>query len=565
MKSTSRRLTLFFLALVGPATAVELAPGAEDGSRSPAFPEGIGAQYLTLSTAIRTKTMPTFMKIFHFNYIFEATDSSSLDRGPWRRLWLERFEETSYDKVTFELTRIVEKSDEEVVLRVRLVVVKREEGSAARQLREVVLEDTWVREDTASWTLQFRKEIEVRTDGALARAGGVEIRSPRIDRLAKDLRLGRRASLPAFWAEIAKDGGPLVESVPDARHDLVTFLWRGRGGETRVRLQGGRPAKGRLKALKRLGDSDLWYRTEGLPREARFTYGFHVEKKVSVPAFGKEAAGAMLVVSTSTDPFNRKTVDGLSLLEAAGAPPLKALEPVDDRPSGDIERRRLRSEALGETRFVSVYTPPDYDDEGAPGKAVFLLDRGDYDSRRATRVVLDNLIAEKRIPPLVVFLVHGEGSKSKELELSDELLRFVGKELVAWARENYMVSEEPGDNVVGGNGIGATLAAFAASRHSEVFGKVLAESGDFSALLPAKGKGGGSIARRLGTTPPRPLRFHLAVAELEGSPVVSSNRHLRDVLEAKGYEVTYTRLAANHNSRTWNGALAHGLEALLGR
>ena len=64
--------------------------------------------------------------------------------------------------------------------------------------------------------------------------------------------------------------------------------------------------------------------------------------------------------------------------------------------------------------------------------------------------------------------------------------------------------------------------------------------------------------------PMRPLRFHLAVADLEGNPVASSNRHLRDVLEAKGYDVTYARIAGNHSSRTWNGALAAALEALLG-
>ena len=221
--------------------------------------------------------------------------------------------------------------------------------------------------------------------------------------------------------------------------------------------------------------------------------------------------------------------------------------------------------ALGEARFLSVYTPPGHGDEDAACKAAFLLDRGNYSSRRATRVVLDNLIAEKKIPPLIVFLVHDEGSKRQSLELSGDFLRFVGEELVTWARESYPISKNPGDSVVGGNGVGAALAAFAASKHSDVFGNVLAESGDFSGFLAANGKAGGSIARRFSKMPVQPLRFHLTVGDLERSSIVGSNRRLRDVLEAKGYEVTYVRVAGNHNSRTWSAALADGLETLLRR
>jgi enterochelin esterase family protein len=565
MKSTSRRFTLLFVALLCLAAALDRAPASEGDSSTTALPNGVGAEYLALSNAIRTKTMPDFMKIFHFDYIFEAIDASSLDRGPWRRLWLERFEETSYDTVAFDLVRVVEKSDAEIILRVRRVVVKGKDGSFERQLQEAVLEDTWVKSDAGAWTLIFRKEIEIRTDGALATAQGAEIRSPRIAALAKDLRAGKKTSLSAFWSEIEKSGSPLVERVPDSKKDLVSFLWRGRGGESRVRLEGGRPTTANLKSLTRLGDTNLWYRTERLATDARFTYEFHVEKKVSVPASGKDPAGSLFVASTSADPLNKKSVDERSLVELAGAPPLTILDRIDDRPSGDVERQRLTSEALGEARFVSVYTPPDYDEKGAPYKAAFLIDRGSYSSRRATRVVLDNLIAEKKIPPVVVFLIHSEGSQREDLEISGEFLLFFGEELVAWAREGYHVSEEPRDNVIGGNGIGATLAASVASRHSDVFGSVLAESGNFSGFSAAKGKVGGSIARRFSKKPTQPLRFHLSVADLEDRLVVRSNQHLRDVLEAKGYDVTYARIAGNHNSRTWNGALASGLEALLGK
>ena len=114
---------------------------AEDGNvkakPAPEFPAGIGEVYTTLSKAVRTKDLPSFMKIFHLDFIYEAEDSTALDRGPWRRLWMQRFVESTHDRVTYELERIVEQGDGQAVLRVRRVDIVREGDSGARQLREV--------------------------------------------------------------------------------------------------------------------------------------------------------------------------------------------------------------------------------------------------------------------------------------------------------------------------------------------------------------------------------------------------------------------------------------------
>ena len=98
-----------------------------------------------------------------------------------------------------------------------------------------------------------------------------------------------------------------------------------------------------------------------------------------------------------------------------------------------------------------------------------------------TGVVLDNLLAERRIPRLVVFMIHSEGSRRPDLELSGDVVRFLGEELVAWAREHFRVSRRPEDSIVGGNGLGGALAAMSALEYPGVFGKVLSECGTFSA------------------------------------------------------------------------------------
>jgi hypothetical protein len=63
------------------------------------------------------------------------------------------------------------------------------------------------------------------------------------------------------------------------------------------------------------------------------------------------------------------------------------------------------------------------------------------------------------------------------------------------------------------------------------------------------------------------IRFYLEAGLLEvaDSPsLLHSNRHLRDVLEAKGYVVHYSEYNGRHDHINWRGSLSQGLMALFG-
>lgn len=73
-------------------------------------------------------------------------------------------------------------------------------------------------------------------------------------------------------------------------------------------------------------------------------------------------------------------------------------------------------------------------------------------------------------------------------------------------------------------------------------------------------------------SPRLPLRFYLEAGTHEtmvvgGGPVslLGSVRHMRDVLVAKGYPVTYAEFEGGHDYACWRATLADGLIHLAGR
>jgi enterochelin esterase family protein len=65
-----------------------------------------------------------------------------------------------------------------------------------------------------------------------------------------------------------------------------------------------------------------------------------------------------------------------------------------------------------------------------------------------------------------------------------------------------------------------------------------------------------------------PVRFYCEVGLRErsggGIDMVSCNRHMRDVLLLKGYEVSYAEFSGGHDYLCWRGSLADGLLSLIG-
>jgi enterochelin esterase-like enzyme len=414
------------------------------------------------------------------------------------------------------------------------------------------------------------------------------ILSPRIRSLQQVVEAGNMTALEDFWQEVAEHGAPLIESIEhDERHKLVTFLWREQGETHNVVLVGGPASWDYAKnQLSRLLHTDLWYKTYRLRSDLRATYQLSPNDPL-IP-LDDTATWAKHVMTLQVDPFNPRTFElpgtpyRSSIIELPDAPkqPYAALRPNTAR--GRLLEHHIDSAILGGTRRVWIYTPPGYVPDGEQCGLFLLFDGPAYIQMIPAPATLDNLLSEGKIPPLVaVFIENSPQTRNQELCCSLSFVEFVTQELLPWVHQHHAVTCDPAQTIAGGVSLGGLAAAFAAFKAPHIIGNVLSQSGSFwwgpgwrgmeSSGETFEDEGDAEwLTRQFVVAPRLPLQFYLDVGLLERSfnPVQDqriANRHFRDVLQAKGYQVSYAEFNGGHDFLSWRGTLADGLLALIGK
>ena len=354
---------------------------------------------------------------------------------------------------------------------------------------------------------------------------------------------------------------PLVEELEDGRVRVTVAYCDPDADEVWVLggLAGADPGDRRM----RRADDGWWERTYDLPRDVRTLYWFtraQMPEKTSDFLYDRLNPQTFVYAGDPEIPGDEDLT--ASLLELPDAAPLTwSLE--RDVPRGVVEEHGLRSERLANERRVYTYAPPGYDDR-SEYPLVVVFDGYAYvsDSFVPLPTVLDNLIDAGRIPPVVAVLPDSldQETRTRELVRHEPFVAFLADELLPWARERLSFVSDPAQTVVAGSSAGGLTAAFAALSRPDLFGLVLSQSGAFHRGLPEEF----ARAERL------PLRFYLDAGRLETlvfadfPGLLHSNRHMRDVLIAKGYDVTYREFAGGHDYLWWRETIADGLVALLG-
>lgn len=404
--------------------------------------------------------------------------------------------------------------------------------------------------------------------GQQAAVEGLEA-SPALSALDARLAAADSGAEAEFWQTVRESGTPLVD--PDDAHagySIVTFVGRGGPDVDRMRIHSNFTAllvdrtflpPDSLGWMKRLDGTNVWYRSFRFRDDLRVPYRLATYRGNDEP-------------SVDVDPLNplvwEPGVDGLkaSILELADAPPQPWRNPSGEEGDGDWDE--LTDDESG--RSVYVYKPVQW----APDRAEpypLLIGLGAFGHGIGMRVdrMVDELVGTERLPPMIVALV--------DLTSDDETTNyrttadFVLDELLPYLREQYGATTDPRHIVVSGTSRRGMVASLLALEYPDTFGNVLSLSGSYY-WRPADVEAFEWVPMRYAFEERRPVRFYVAAGELEtfvspgnrGHYLLATNRHMRDVLVARGYDLEYVEFNGVHSDLNWQDWLAEGLVHLLG-
>jgi len=400
-------------------------------------------------------------------------------------------------------------------------------------------------------------------------------------------------SLEAFWKEVAERGTPLVEPyAADEQFYLVTFVYRGTASTRGVLVSWFPYLQNDYTGclMQRWGETDLWYRTFLLRRGARMVYSLVENPGPStlyLPARASqtlEKARWSTLERPGTDPFNKTPVDERHGVELPGAPAQPYQAERAGVAKGELHKHSFESQVLKNTREVTVYTPPGYGQTGKRYPVLVVMDGPTYLDAVPVPRLIENLVAEGKMRPVVAVFVPNVSSEGRyrELGCNADFTRAVADELLPMVAGLYRVARRGSEVGIAGSSRAGLMAVCAALHRPEVFGNVLAQSPllwydpsiDYFVDDMYRSKRDAAVAPnwaagQVASRPRLPVRFHLDVGTMEtnlglpgNGPILESTRHFRDVLRAKGYFVDYQEYVGGHEYWNWRGTFADGLLAL---
>lgn len=407
------------------------------------------------------------------------------------------------------------------------------------------------------------------------------LQSPRLAALLAAVEREGDQAVESFWNEVARSHSPLVEDLPDHPDEaLFTFLWRASPEEDVVntRLGASFRTRGDNDGFTRLGKTTVWYTSYRMPRSARLIYRLRVPQGLQKSPLAQDRFSiGGIRYEMFPDPLNPRTFPHASpppQAQSVALGPAAADSPYLQRntgiPAGTLTRAEIQSARLQGNRSYTVYTPAGFSARSQRLPLLLVFDAEAYIEQVETPLILDNLIAAGKIPPLVAVFVHSAGTRDTDLPPNDRFPAFIADELLPRLRREYRLAKDPQKNVACGSSLGGLAAAHLALRYPQLFGRVISQSGSYwwwpdYQTEPSPSPNAGWFVKRVAESPAQPLQFYLEAGQWEPAGMLYANRMLNAVLRGKGVAVSYREFVGGHHYAYWQQTLPEALIAMFGR
>jgi enterochelin esterase family protein len=287
------------------------------------------------------------------------------------------------------------------------------------------------------------------------------------------------------------------------------------------------------KVFTHIPGSTFWYYSTSYEADARLDY--------------------KLVINGSSwilDPKNPHTCAGgfgpnsELRMPAYVAPP--EINYINTIPHGTLKDTVFSSYILGNSRLVRVYLPPGYPSGSDAYPVILFHDGPEYLSLGNTNNILDYLISEHLMVPVIgIFVPPVDRTAEYAGNKIDKFTDFIITELMPKMDTRYKTSRDPAKRAMAGASDGGNISLYIGMKHPEQFGKIAAQSSD---VIPA-------ISQTFSNGPKLNLELFIDIGTYDIAILIPMVHGLRDILQAKGYTYQFREWHEGHSWGNWKGHL----------
>ncbi len=331
-----------------------------------------------------------------------------------------------------------------------------------------------------------------------------------------------------------RTGGPVIND------STVHFIYHGRARRVSVAGDINRWSAD-TDTMLRVAGTDFFHLSISMHPAARFEYKLVVDS------------------TWMLDPLNRQQVMGGFGPNSEVTMPLYR-QPAEihyrpDIPHGRLDTIRIHSNILQRTYTTFVYFPWDYSTSGHKRyPSIFVTDGGEYLSLARMNNVLDNMIADKRIRPVVAVFIDARtdihkaetSTRMQDYAMRDSFVAFLANELRPAMLKKYRLDKRPAQTAIMGASLGGLIATYASYKRPDVFGLCAAQSPSFWWMND-------SMITLMQQSPKKKIRFYVSTGTIHDAQAKASK--MRDLMLAKGYSVHYEEHPEGHNWTNWHARI----------